>query len=298
MTEAAIAAAREFWALGDGPIRLIAARENRVYRVETAADPRALRLHRPGYRTNAELMGELDWMDMLARSGLSVPGPFAGAGGGLLHEAGGYAMDLLSWVDGVPMQAVPPEAGMYHALGSLMARMHDLADRWTPPVGFTRPTWDLVGEAPSWGRFWENPRLDAEQARTLTRFRDLAREQLADGHWDTGLIHADLVPENVLESGGRLSPIDFDDGGYGPRLFDIATVTHRSRRVDASGALVEAVVAGYAEHRPLDITTLPLMEALRASTYVGWIVPRMGEEGAAARHDRFVSEALAAISRV
>ena len=296
VTEAAIAAAQAYWALGGGPIQLIAARENRVYRVE--AGPFALRLHRPGYRTWAELQGELAWMGMLAREGLSVPAPIAGADGGVLLEAGGYAMDLLSWVSGTPMQESAPDPAVYRALGGLMARMHDLADGWTPPKGFVRPAWDLVGEAPTWGRFWETPLLSAEEAEVLRAFRDHAREVLSRGEWDRGLIHADLVPENVLLSGAGLCPIDFDDGGYGLRLFDIATVTHRSRRVDATGAMARALVEGYAQQREIDLGQLPLIEALRACTYLGWIVPRMGEAGAEARQTRFLAEAMAAIGRV
>ena len=93
---------------------------------------------------------------------------------------------------------------------------------------FDRPVWDaqgLLGETPLWGRFWENPQLTAAQAALLTQARDhaLARLSALKGA-DYGLIHADLVQENVLIGPGGPHLIDFDDGGFGYRLFDMATV--------------------------------------------------------------------------
>ena len=45
-------------------------------------------------------------------------------------------------------------------LGSIMAKMHNHAEHWREPVGFTRHAWDvdgLTGDRPFWGRFWELP---------------------------------------------------------------------------------------------------------------------------------------------
>ena len=78
MSDAVIDAARLHWSLGDAPITLVAARENQVYRVDHTNGPAALRLHRPGYRTNAEINSELQWMAMLAENSIAVPTPLAG----------------------------------------------------------------------------------------------------------------------------------------------------------------------------------------------------------------------------
>ena len=51
------------WAL-TAPVMVLAAhRENKVYRVEATEGTFALRYHRPGYRTDAELLSELQWME-------------------------------------------------------------------------------------------------------------------------------------------------------------------------------------------------------------------------------------------
>ena len=298
MTDAVIAAARDYWGLGEAPITLIAARENRVYRVDRTCGPAALRLHRPDYRNQAELQSELEWMAMLAGHGMHVPAPIAAHDGSYLLKTEATSVDLLTWLDGAPLSSVPATQTLYHDLGRLTAQMQNHADAWQPPADFTRPTWDLVGEDPTWGRFWENPELDARERTLLASFRDRARVQTAALQTEgIGLIHADLVPDNVLISGGQLSPIDFDDGGFGHRLFDVATITHRSRRTDPSGGLADAVIKGYGSLRPLDPATLALFEALRACSYVGWNMSRLAETGAMDRNARFISEAVSSIGR-
>ncbi|WP_321378401.1 phosphotransferase [Rhizobium sp.] len=90
---------------------------------------------------------------------------------------------------------------------------------------------------------------------------------------DYGLIHADLVRENVLVNDGRIELIDFDDGGYGFRMFDIATALFKNRTEPAYPAMRAALIDGYRRARPLPdraLATLPLFMALRSVTYIGW----------------------------
>ncbi len=288
------------WGLGQAPCRLVARRENHVYRVETPAGPVALRLHRPGYRSRAEIESELDWMAALSAGGLAVPTPRPTMAGALCIEADGTMADVLSWIEGRPMgidgrlASLDDAPAAYHALGSAMARLHAVSDAWDSPAGFARPAWDadgLVGDAPLWGRFWENPLLSPGQRDLLRAARDRARDRLAarNGALDVGLIHADLVPENVILTGRGPVMIDFDDGGRGARAFDLATAANRALREDHSTALIEALVEGYADKRPLERADLALFQSLRAFTYVGWIVPRLGEPGAQVRAERFIA---------
>ncbi len=298
MTEAALAAARAHWGLGAAECTLIAARENAVYRVEGPNGPAALRLHRPGYRTDAELRSELDWMAMLAEGGLTVPNPIPAVNGHTLLKAHGFAIDMLTWLDGAPMSASAVTPQTYHTLGQLTAQMHDLADRWTLPKEFTRPTWTFVDDTPTWDRFWENPALTSPERSVFEAFRHEAQTALEGMKGaDRGLIHADLVPDNVLMKGRTLAPIDFDDGGWGFRLFDLATITFSSRRTDPSGVLAEAAIEGYRARRSLDPNPLPFFEALRACTYVGWNITRIAEEGGKARNARFIDNAICAVNR-
>ena len=180
-----------------------------------------------------------------------------------------------------------------------MAKLHIASDAWTPPADFTRPAWDadgLIGEAPLWGRFWDNPTLAHGQKEILQTFRTKARVALAEGDHDYGLIHADLLRENILVDGEALHLIDFDDGGPGFRLFELATTLFRIKDEPNFPELRNALIDGYQSVRPINITHLPLFIALRACTYVGWIVDRMEIPNAPARNTEHISNATQTIA--
>ena len=310
MTEKIIKAACNHWALEDSQVTLVGQRENRVYRIDTANGPVAMRLHRPGYRTIEEIHSEILWMDMLASHGMAVPRSIQAPDGAILKSLEGVVVDLLTWVAGTPLSTIETESStdIFHELGHMLAMMHNHADRWDLPIGFSRPTWNLLGNAPSWGRFWENPMLTENQVKRFQEFQYFAKETLDKLKIkDVGLIHADLVPDNVLVSATtqtrpRLHLIDFDDGGFGYRLFDLATVTFKSRRKDMTGELAEATVDGYLAAREnadeFLQESLGLFEAMRACSYVGWNIARIDEAEGVERNARFIAEAQSAIDLV
>lgn len=299
-----VTAALARWGLAGATVEFVAGRENQVYRVRSDRGEHALRLKRPGYRSDDELRSELQWLDAMDRAGLAVPRPVASTSGALLEIVDDRRVDLLTWLDGRPMGAsrVPlaldDREGVFRALGQQMARLHRASDAWAAPDGFTRCAWDLdglLGETPVWGRFWAHPLLDVPTRQLLETFRAAAAGalgRLGDG-LDRGLIHADLVRENVLVRASGLAMIDFDDGGWGYRLFDVATALLKNLDEPDYPRLEAALLAGYRSVRPLDTARLDLFMALRAVTYVGWIVPRMTEPGAAARSARFIDTARA-----
>lgn len=292
----------ERWGMADAACTFVAGRENQVYRVTGAAGDFALRIRRPGLRSLDELRAELAWLAAMDRAGLSVPRPLPSVSGSLLETVAGHHADMVGWLTGRPLGhgrlplQLDDAPAVFRTLGETMARLHLASDAFRPTRGFTRPKWDvdgLVGEAPLWGRFWANPTLDAETRALLVGFRAEARATLGRiaETLDYGLIHADLVRENVLIDGTDLRLIDFDDGGFGFRLFDVATALLKNRDAPDYAALTSALTDGYQSLRTLDTTHLDLFMALRAVTYVGWIVPRMGEDGAANRNARFITDA-------
>lgn len=290
-------------------------RENTVFRVETAQGPHALRLHRHGYHSEAALQSELDWMAMLSSKGMQVPAPAAARGGNYLVTLAGNPprkASLLSWLPGAPMgQTRTPleftgdsRAALFRNIGQQMARMHQLTDAWPLPAGFDRPKWDsdgLIGDAPFWGPFWQ---IDANAGDTalLLGIRERARAALAAyiaGGADYGLIHADLVRENILVEGGTLRFIDFDDSGFGFRMFDIATTLLKNLAEPDAAVLESALLQGYVEIRPLrpaDLAMLDLFITLRSLTYLGWAHSRPDDPGIAARAQRFLTVAKQVIA--
>ena len=301
MTDLATAAAAR-WGLGQARLQFVAGRENRVYRISDTSGDYALRIRRPGYRQRIEIESELMWMAALDRAGILVPRPVQSLGGQLLEQVDGHMVDLLTWLHGQTLsdalqdQPATDVDRLFQALGQQLARLHDASDAWNKPTDFSRVRWDaegLVGETPLWGRFWEHPALSAADRQLFAHFRSTACREMQrfQDRFDFGLIHADLVRENVLLHGDRIGLLDFDDGGWGYRAFDLATTLLKFAGSPDYPVLKPALLRGYREARPLDTATLDLFLALRASTYVGWIVPRLGEDGAQERSQRYVTAA-------
>jgi Ser/Thr protein kinase RdoA (MazF antagonist) len=251
----------------------------------------ALRLHRPGYQSQGAIRSELWWMAQLAEAGVPVPRPVPTRDGALVAEVDGRAASVVSWVEGAQIGdgATPLEddaqavAARYRALGALIAAMHDATDALALPPHFERFSWNrdaYVGNDPLWGRFWENPALTSEEAELLRAARveadDVLARHEAEGA-DFGLIHADVLRENVLTHEGRLSLIDFDDSGFGFRAYDLATAEVQGLEDPMNAVASLALHEGYRAARRADAPPLgdvTLFVALRTFASCGWIVTR------------------------
>lgn len=283
---AAEAAAR-LW--GAQVVRLISHRENAVYEVCLPDGQRAaLRLHRPGYQGLAAIRSELWWCAALAKEGVAVPAALPALDGTLLADLpGGRAASVIAWVEGEPIGAggtplshsPAQQIRLHHALGRTVAAFHTATDRLTLPTDFIRPRWDiagLTGEAPLWGRFWEHPEASPDQRTLLQQARAFLQDRMkahqAAGA-QTGLIHADLLRENIFTREGAVSLIDFDDSGWGFRLYDLGTALAQSLDEPAYADLRDALMEGYGTGDRAMVETFTLM---RCCASVGWAMTRLG----------------------
>ncbi|MEZ5753753.1 MAG: phosphotransferase [Paracoccaceae bacterium] len=294
---------------GGTVLRLIVARENAVHEMVLPDGRRAaLRLHRAGYQDAAAIRSELWWCAELAALGLPVPPPLALPDGSLLATLpDGAHASAIRWLEGSPIGAagqpllhpVARQIDLHHSLGQLLRLLHDSSDRLTRPDGFTRPRWDidgLVGDSPRWGRFWEHPaatyaQLSAQAAARAAVHAKLARHAANGG--DFGLIHADVLRENILVSDGDLALIDFDDSGFGYRLYDLGTVLSQNQYEPARDDLRDALMAGYGTQ---DVEIVEIFTLARVLASVGWTIPRLAPDDPI--HARHLARADLVIRRV
>jgi Ser/Thr protein kinase RdoA (MazF antagonist) len=293
----------QYWDFDPNSFQLLAARENTIYCAETAQGKIVIRKHRTGYQDAAGIESELCLMHAMKAANCSVPDAIAAKDNRFVIAHDGDHFTAVSWVSGKTMSDVlsaDPSSDsitqIYHDLGVRLAEFHDAADAWSPPKNFSRHSWDrlgLVGAQPFWGRFWDNPDLLPDERYIFTQIQDQMNEALShlEDTLDYGLIHADLIPDNVMIDESDITFLDFDDCGFGFRLFDIATILLKQIETHDFQDKAKALMEGYRTRRGLDPRFVLMFLVLRSLTYVGWIVDRPNIENAAPRSRHFIERA-------
>ncbi len=224
-------------------------------------------------------------METLSEAGVTTPSTLAGVDGDPVQavtvDAIGAPFDceVFHWIEGAP-PGDTDLAETYRMVGSITARMHRHVQAWSPPDGFERHVWDedgMVGADPLWGRFDDLEALSYEQRALLNEARDIVRERIiAFGKTPDryGLIHSDLVPENLLVTADGPMVIDFDDCGFGWFLYDYASCVSRHEGQDNFDAIHNSWVEDYRSVAPLpdDILGEALTFRLtRQIVRLGWL---------------------------
>ncbi len=185
------------WDFGPCDLKLLKFRENAVFAAATTSGKRyAVRVHRAGYHSDAELRSELEWMFALQAADFDVPEIVTARNGQpfvRVHHVDvpeSRQVDVFQWIEGTQLGSVGDDVSasaaelprMFHTIGQLAARLHNHGESWVLPQGFTRHAWDaegLVGEQPFWGRFWDLAALTPDERALVVRARDRLRRDLA-----------------------------------------------------------------------------------------------------------------------
>jgi Ser/Thr protein kinase RdoA (MazF antagonist) len=268
------------------PLRLILNRENAVFEMAVPGGRAALRLHREGYQADAAITSELWWCAALAAKGVAVPAALPAADGYLVTLSNGRRASAIDWVEGQALGAANQPfdcaasdiISLHHKLGLLLRHIHTATDKLTLPDFFVRPSWDipgLVGDNPFWGRFWDHPAATPDQRCTLSRARNFLHNMLtqhAIGGADLAPIHGDVLRENILVNNNSLNLIDFDDCGFGFRLYDLGTALSQNLYEPNYPQIREALMDGYGTQ---DIEMVEVFTLARTCASVGWTIPRL-----------------------
>jgi len=289
MDDLAAAALGRFGLSPEATATLCNVSENHTYRVDDPASETgyALRVHRPGYRTAAQIESELQWLDALRADGavdtcVAVPAP--GGERVVSVATDGFGERNVVLFEWLPGSEPDPEgddviAG-FRTLGAVSSRMHAHARAWEPPPGFDRPHWDYehtLGAGGHWGRWQDGLGMGPEERELLERLDATIRARLeAYGQSDDrfGLVHADIRLANLLVDDGHVRVIDFDDSGFAWFMYDFATTVSFMEDHPRVPELRDAWLDGYRSQAPLDPADeaeLDTFVMLRRLLLVAWI---------------------------
>ncbi|KQT69826.1 phosphotransferase enzyme family protein [Aureimonas sp. Leaf427] len=274
------------WKLSsDGDLRLLTISENATFLAEEGGRRVVLRVHRPGYHSEAEIRSELSWIEALRRDGVvETPRPLRAEDGELLVRfmdgpSARYAV-AFEHMSGREPEATSDLPHWYRHLGEISARLHDHARRWTRPADFVRKRWDfetILGRDAYWGDWRAAPGLDGEGLALLERLQvRLEAECRAAGQGGDrfGLVHCDMRAANLLVEGDRLGVIDFDDCGLSWFGYDFAASISFIEHEPIVPALRQAWLEGYARVSPFpeeQARLLPMFVMLRRMQLTAWI---------------------------
>lgn len=300
--------------LEDARTRLVSPIQNTTFRVDSGSGKRyALRVHNPD-ADEREIWSELTWLAAISNgTGLMVPEPVSTTGGELVSVVKTDGVPeprccvLFRWLEGrsVGSERITPE--QFGRVGAMMARLHLFSERWSPPQGFSRYHVDsqLVSDTlrktlavPSIRKmFDERNRLMVE---TSAERVSTAIMTLGYGSDVFGIVHADLVPDNLLFHCGEPAVLDFDDCCWGHYLYDMAFPLREVEDRYEYEDLRAAFLSGYEDVRPLSPQHREYIETFIAAAHLLrllWVARRA--ERAAYREwtSNFVSRSLGKLER-
>ena len=273
----------------DSTVRLINVSENWTYRIDEPSTGRAfaLRVHRPGYHTAAEIESELDWIDALRQDNVVETAHAVASADGqrvtqlATPELGDRNAVLFEWLSGEMPEPEGAEltTGL-RTLGAVSAGMHRHARGWRRPSSFRRFSWDhatTLGASGHWGRWQDGLGMGTEELDVLGRLDAVIQRRLeAYGRSPErfGLVHADIRLANLLVDGSQVRVIDFDDCGFSWFMYDFATTVSFFEDHPQVPELKAAWVDGYRSGATLDAADedeLDTFVMLRRLLLVAWI---------------------------
>ena len=268
-------------------IELLKNSENLTFTVTGRGRKAILRVNRPGYHTEEELLAELYWMDLIRRDGvIAVPEVYAGTNGNLLQsfvspQSGTrYFCSLFSFLPGKIARELHGQELLEKTagIGAIAASLHRQAQENGEVGMLYRFSWDfesLLGPKARWGSWQAYPGLTTNDRELFQKaVSQIGRrlENYGKSPSSYGLIHSDLHLSNVIVDGDALQVIDFDDCGYGWFLYDLGcSLVEYSENLPA---LTKAWLSGYQTKRSLteeDLNEVPTFILLRRIVRLAWL---------------------------
>ena len=247
--------------------------ENSNYMLHTSTGEFILTLYEKRVE-RADLPFFLGLMQHLANKGISCPLPVQRRDGGLMSEIARRPAAIITFIEGFWVRR--PSAAHCREVGKALAELH----RAGADFELSRPNAMAI---PGWKTLWDGARDRADEVEV-----GLAREVEADfatleANWPadlpSGVIHADLFPDNVFFLGDRLSGlIDFYFACNDFYAYDLATCLNAwCFEKDFSFNLTKgrALLAGYQSIRELTRAETAALPVLAHGSALRFLMTRL-----------------------
>lgn len=251
-------------------VGLVAHAYNSTFAVDLVAGGRvAVRVLVNSIADDAHVRGQLAWAQALAVAGVPVPPPWFGPGGEdvvVVRPLGAtrdFRVCASWWVEGEVHEELSADGAF--ALGSVMARMHHQAERWSLPEGTAFPLMtdpfcgypDIV-----------TPALGTDGDRAVVAEAVRRAQAAVDAANAIGVlpVHSDLHAGNLMWVAGRAEPyvLDLDDAVVASPAHDLAVTSFYTRRA-SDPDVMPRFFAGYTSQSPLPPVDSTTFEGLLAS---------------------------------
>lgn len=268
------------------------------YLVRTAETCYVLRIYRPSWRTISEILYEMDMLCYLSQHGASVSQPLKRKDGLFIHglnaPEGIRQMALFTYAQGEPPVLTEEQS---YQMGRATAQLHQASEGFTS--AHTRFALD-VNHLIHFPLRRAKPYLEhrPDDLTFLLTLADILGERLHElaPSLDWGICHGDATERNAhITPGGQVTFFDFDCGGLGWRVYDLATFRMNVRKREQVALLWTAYLRGYMATRPLppsDLEAEPLLFVARIFWSLGIFPATASDDLAEPLDDPFINRQL------
>lgn len=207
-------------------IKPLDAFESFIYEFERDGAGYILRIGHSFRKSEALIQGEVDWINYLARGGVSVARAIPSESGQLVEviddgQGGQFLATAFVRAVGQPPWDAGWTSERYENYGRLIGRMHALSVDYQPVSAWKRPEWEAESL-----NFIEQY-LPATEVIAHQEYRSLLEHlsSLPKDKTSYGLVHQDAHQNNFfMDADGAITLFDFDDCAYSWFINDIAIV--------------------------------------------------------------------------
>jgi amicoumacin kinase len=200
--------------------------ESFIYEFERGGASYILRIGHNFRKSEALIQGEVDWINYLARNGVSVARAISSERGNLVEaindgQGGQFLVTAFLKAAGQKPWLAGWTPARFENYGRLLGNMHALAVGYQPVPAWRRPEWDDATM-----QFMELY-LPASEVRAHQKYQSVLKHiySLPKDRSSYGLIHQDAHQNNFfMDEDGLLTLFDFDDCVYSWFINDIAIV--------------------------------------------------------------------------